>query len=736
MPHVLSALATLHHNDIVPESVYSDSPTQDASAIQQPPILHLLSSRILGALSDAAWNAHQASTASSKAEPKSKYSILYSELPGTRYKTQAQDLRPEIWLEFVLWSCLHGDWVSDGAAILQSMQEYTDESSWSLISWRQIMENANTVEKGEGTGTQSREHLENGTVYRTVSSELVSAYVDGLINLIDVGVSDQGMPLNVILSRVKGLKALLDQKNFGLGNTTWDATVQRFTESGGIVVENDPESMLEILALVQPYEVERECLNVPTDDLSTHPTPSYTFDSSALCLGLYHRVIQSYIDIGNVDEALATWETLQRFTDLNQQRSIEQFFRHGAQNTAENSTDIMFVSPTGFRNTEYPSFFPRVPYHILTPLINLLTDSRISSFQKWLIHSSDLDGPTISRSVYSEASLAPALIRFAATFGDKELLEEIIKAQSDVMGTEGFRLPRSVLSALIQSQIRRHRWAHVHRLLLTTGEKYDNAVWHPPIVAGLAREIMLLQRNVKAGRTRKENESLAQATEIFQLLYEDTYGPSIKHWGKFEALRVLHSIIGVLSSVNTEWANLCNGLSILSGNQSLSLHIRIFDTILEGVVESLGVEAGRRLWETWCVDLAEEGIRHSGGIAKVPSEFVSRSSDYFDTNKRIVLDDLPGESLSFYGRLKPTFSTLRIIMRQLQLQKNKSGKNDGRATSTKGTMANQPYEDMMKWALAKYQDLGLDEEKVSKEMLRVENWAKLQERLSIEDSVP
>lgn len=264
MPYVLSTIATLHHYNVVPESVYNDSTAINVSAIQQPPMLYLLSSRILTALSDAAWAAQQASPALAARVPRSQYTF---ELPGTRYKSEVEDLRPEIWLELILWSCLHGGWVVEGANILKTMQSYTDTSSWSLISWNQARQDINPnagssrvkwtdlmdVLEGARPQISGSSSGDSDYIKRTISSELVSAYVDGLVNVVDVGVDEQPIPIAVVLSHLKGLRGLLDRSNLGLGYTTWDAIALRLVESEALPIEKNPGLALKALSLVRLY---------------------------------------------------------------------------------------------------------------------------------------------------------------------------------------------------------------------------------------------------------------------------------------------------------------------------------------------------------------------------------------------------------------------------------------------------------------------------------------------------
>ena len=88
MPHVLSLLATLHHHGIVPESVYREAPSHDMGSVQQPPLLHMLSSKILTALSDAAWDARQATVKDTEKIGRGQYSPwrFGLESPGVRYR--------------------------------------------------------------------------------------------------------------------------------------------------------------------------------------------------------------------------------------------------------------------------------------------------------------------------------------------------------------------------------------------------------------------------------------------------------------------------------------------------------------------------------------------------------------------------------------------------------------------------------------------------------------------------
>ena len=118
-PEILEIIALLHHNGMMPGSIYSYQPSDDSNALRQPPTLHLLSSQILTSLSDAAWRAHESLVVEEAKSKGGQYLSMRPELPGSMFRVHVAGLGHEVWLELVLWSCLHGKWIEEGASILQ-----------------------------------------------------------------------------------------------------------------------------------------------------------------------------------------------------------------------------------------------------------------------------------------------------------------------------------------------------------------------------------------------------------------------------------------------------------------------------------------------------------------------------------------------------------------------------------------------------------------------------------------
>ncbi|KAK5240072.1 hypothetical protein LTR16_011143, partial [Cryomyces antarcticus] len=136
-------------------------------------------------------------------------------------------------------------------------------------------------------------------VERTISSEVVAAYVDALISTLRVGVGKRGTVPGTILLRIKLLKAFLEDFRMGLGNSSWDAIIVRFVESQGIDIERDPGMMEGILDLSPSFGQELESVNAPLELYPPSLTPTYVLDGSAAALGLLHRTLRAYIEANN-----------------------------------------------------------------------------------------------------------------------------------------------------------------------------------------------------------------------------------------------------------------------------------------------------------------------------------------------------------------------------------------------------------------------------------------------------
>ncbi|QDS75723.1 hypothetical protein FKW77_008147 [Venturia effusa] len=741
MSQVLAMMAHLHHGDIVPAAVYKNVQEQPY-VLQQPPILHIFSSRIMTALSEAAWNAHQASASPAFGNGEQYSQPLFGgQLPGTRYNSQVEALSLEVWLELVLWSCLHGGWIVDGLAVLKTMQEQTGDDEWSLVCWTQALQKSHLgtqpsdgftwkdlMDVLEGAGPQTHHDLKDQlNIARTISSESVAAYVDATTNEIYTGVGERGISAQDVVAHLKRLKGLLDKQKLGLGNVTWEAIVQRLVESNGVLVQRDPGLMLEMLELVQPYGIETESNASSTTNETSATSLPYFFETSASPLGLFHRILQAYVNIAGVEGTMSSLRALQAYVDRNQRRSIECFFQELKE---KRESDASSIRRPGFFSVDYPAFSPQIPVDVLGNMLDLFTEAGLSNSAIQLLQSNDPMEPIIPESFHQEPALAPALVRYATAAKNKSMLEKVIALQSTVNKKNQAVIPRAVLTALLASQIIRHRWDSVESVLSAgrnsgTARGVKRASWPPSLACHLISELLRLegQSGSRPQHTRVDQDTLtnssdlSRAMEIFRTFIKEEYGglssrfQIVKDDGikDVDSLAMVHTSLGVLASVNPAWASFCLPLYQRKGNQPLILDVSYFNIILQGLVDGYGAPAGRALCQQWCINIPNlpAGSRRPGGVDKMPHVRPNRASDPFSDAWNVCVPMLRPPSrtvLRFYGRIMPNLATIRIVLRRvLEDEANKR----------------MPFQPMLEWIVAMLNGLGYHGEEAEKEISRV-----------------
>jgi hypothetical protein len=686
MPQVLSLLATLHHHGVVPESVYQEIPSQDFWSPQQPPLLHMLSSRILTALSDAAWDARQAAVKETESNGRGQYLSwnIGPESPGVRYQSSSQELRPEVWLELILWSCLHGGWVEEGAAILEQITPSINEDSdhWSLICWQKVIESSETRKTHQPTfGWRDAMDLLEGarpelqprpsaddiaSVVRTVSSEVIAAYVDASISKIHVGIGQRGMQIRRVLDHVKSWKVMLSKQNLGLGFATWDVIVQRFMESGGLWLERDPAFVMEILQLVEPYGREQEVVNATPSAIQEPASSSpYHINASALSLNLLHRVLSVQAQNGSLSGTMATLKALQDFTELNQRRSIEQFFRDLKKRPIVSAQQGLLFD-TGLATAEYPAFYPQIPVHTLAQFLSVAKDVHDRDFYKWVFDSGSAVGPFISSSMYEEPGLAPALVRFASATDNQAVLENIMTHHSQLSRERNALIPTPILTSLVETLIQRRKWPSVTNVLGNINNEPDESGYNaldPRLMPTMIRELLRIE-----GEPRNQN-SLVDAMQLFtDMVYTCLHMP--RRLGGLYESDLLFCNIALLASVDESWSRFCSQLYVLPPRPiPLRIHTDAFNIVLEGVLETRGLAAARTYWETWChtATYLHRSTVAEGGVFRVPRlrpSTVPKTGT--DMRYRVLIDGTLIHDIDVAGRIRPNLHGARLLLRALK----------------------------------------------------------------------
>ncbi|KAF1842047.1 uncharacterized protein K460DRAFT_370054 [Cucurbitaria berberidis CBS 394.84] len=704
MPHVLEIIAYLHHIGFMPDSVYTYRPHENKYAFQQPPTLHMLSSKILTALSDATWKAHEASVVTAKERANASY-FLGHEIPGSRYKVQVTEVAPELWLELVLWSCLHGGWTLDGTAILEQLASKQGENNWALISWREIMQ---AQQEKTPTSTPSRAWRlfsvaeddaaspeDRARTRRTISGEIVTGFIDGLVNEMRLGVGSRGIDPETLVDSIKTLKAFLDGNNLSLGSAAWDSIMARLLESGGFVPEKRPDLLLRIFELAAGFGTEVSAANASATIDTEVP---YFFEPTTIPLSLLHRAMRAFIGIGDIKGAMTTLMLLQQHTDDNKQKSVQQFFDI-LRKVPHLRKDEPFTSR--LPPVEFPAFDAKLPVTVLARVLDLATESKLYDLGRWLLFAEDLDGPLIGPELYSHRNIAASIVRFGTLAGENELVLDIVKK----VGTwnakyQQQRMPAEILTALLCCQFKLRRWESVRGMQQYVEETMTFRP-RPVILSTFAAELLRTSEGPEDARQ--------QAQEAFaELLFawENLILSNIRN--------ELYCILSIMSTVDSEWKDYCSQFLAFSSRQAIKLSTDDFNQILGGVLDGYGSSKGKDVVEGWCYKPPKtfEPYRAPGGLPTMPRFRVGKGEEYEDRPEDVELVQDSGARLILQGRVHPNRQTIWAILRKAQ-EEVEQRRQLGEELPAAGRAE---VRDTLKWASRLLYYLGFDYEDIIRDL--------------------
>ncbi|KAK5117952.1 hypothetical protein LTR62_003996 [Meristemomyces frigidus] len=658
-PEVLEIIAYLHHSGIMPASIYSRKPRDDESAIQQPPTLHLLSSRILSSLSDAAWRAHEKSVLEQARATGYSFMPLRPEIPGSAYRVRVPGLRAEIWLELILWSCLHGEWMQEGLAILDEIYNQS-KPPWRPISWRAVLptglgfskdwDKLNYTFNTQAPNTMDQ-HPGVHDVKRSISSEVMNAYVDALLSELDDGQDDRYMPTMDALTHLNKAQAFLDRSDLKLGGGSWDAVMLRFFDSRAEDVDNT--SLFRALLRLSPG------FGGEVKSSNTQQLPSYVRDGSAAAIGIGHQILQGQIKAGSVKEAFSTVIAMRDHTDHNKKRSIADFFRSAVSKESQLRQSPLFTG--NYDPIDYPAFQVQIPSTILGQLLELATTSNEFAYAKWLLYSDEVDGPLIPESLYSDDAITPAIVHLATASRDGALLGRVVQAcaEHNKVSNAGSTLSYLVLVSFFGAQVSLRRWDAARKILqaLSAHEGSENSV---NTLVLLARAMILLPSGTTNQGTMPSEDMLA-ATSLFQSILERKFaileGGTIRNLD--EGLRTLGTI---LATLNTTWYDLFKPL--LSGHFPFRLRVESFNTILEAVAESRGATAAAHLLTTFWPWAKRNARKEKEAADSARNRHKDRPrTDHEQYRTVIRLSGINDHSLVMYKGVNANQQSIRIVLR-------------------------------------------------------------------------
>ncbi|KAL8896475.1 MAG: hypothetical protein Q9207_007684 [Kuettlingeria erythrocarpa] len=607
-------LAHLHHVGAIPSSIYNYTPAKDPSVLQRPPTIYYWSLRIMTVISDASWTSLNASAQENEDAPggcRSAESTEMLNMSRVEMSSMMPEVEPQIWLDFVLWCCVEGGWITEAAEITYQMWARRGEGlQYSVIDFKTLSEqhapklpwsarikaSIRRSRMRETAGGQTFGSYSDRIGYlkppeRTVSSEVVAAIVDGLVSTASLDPNLFGNKHSVVEKYISVCKILLERKRFGLGSTSWNSIVLRTIES----LSTDPKSPQTLIEPIVSWSP--PLLQEPFATNSAYRSESgaqrYVTDPSAISLGLLQRLLSDFSFKGDLRGALRIFRRLQDIVDTNRKASLASFPSAVTLILQQDGEGALMRKD---ELQEAPGLNLQLPPHIIAPFLDLITQAKEFGLGNWLLHSDDVDGCIIPPRMYADEVLQPALIRFASAAGDEQLLDSVTQhLQAPI--------PEAALRALLHHQIHCERW-DAAREILELSRDSDLLAWEPADVIALACTVLSAERD---GVSLRGDYLRAQSPAILlKALLRGEYNrlPNPSRPRDLSETRMLHQLARVIASVpsklSQELLPFCSReRNVLSA--SCTIPTKAFNILLETVVDLHGIVQGKLLCETWCV---------------------------------------------------------------------------------------------------------------------------------------
>ena len=621
-------LATVHHLDLIPDKVYSYSLAHLSSTLQRPPILHLLSSRILTTLSDAVWRAKQDEAISDATSSGVTYKQLGQDPPGGRFRLKVRDLGPEVWLELILWCCVEGGHETTGANIIKMLVVQTDDP-WFAVRWtdssdhqtpavidwdRVKMRTGGTV--GRIEGYSSEEPLVN-IPSRTISVEVVLALVESVLNSANLRRSDQGYSVFSNGKRICQLISFLEPHS--LPPQYFDYLTLRMLQIEGLDLAKPPEllhSWARALAWLRSLEFTQ-----------ARPPPSIDFryqsvtDHNELQAGLLHQVLQAYLHAGYPNEAADVFNDIQQLVDSSKVQAIRSFI-----STPLPTTPGFFDGRPQKRQPDFVDSHGQLPIHRVAAFLNMVAENNMEMLGEWLLYSNDIDGPVIPKSAFGHPSIATALVRYGGESSDQTILGRVIVRSQKSRTRPQVKYLRARVNACIRTFDIIGAKESLEKLMdaVAGGYSADN-------LAHLAGALLRLE-------ARPSSEAVAnKSAQVRSLMQDILDGNFDGNKGTFYRTQItlfrqqIAHLLRIFDNLASPGLNKVSSqyMSRYPSGNAANLEPKTFDIILTAIVETRGAAQGMKTWEMFCRD----------GSSSTDTDMQAHLRDYFIPDSAVPFED-------------------------------------------------------------------------------------------------
>lgn len=603
MSTVHQITARIHHLGMVPSTVYTYSLPQAPTTVQHPPIINLLTSRILSTLSDAVWRAYQEDAIARALESGLSYYEFSPDIPGGRDRIKVRELGPEVWVEFFLWCCIEGGFATAGSRILSALRKDV-EHRWYALHWTpgQGLDNElpvinwDRVRRRYGGTAGKIEGYSFATPFaemptRTISAEVVLALVECLINSADVDAMSGGLPVDQVRTEVCEAVSFLEPH--GLRPEYFDYLAVRLIQTESFHTQPKADALrdwafdvshLRDLRPIKAQRPRRPGLNY-----------DYIVQHSELQAGILHQALQAYVESSLVTKAVDTFTDVQKLVDGSKLEAIGEFVSLTVQ-----PEDGFFTSRPGKRHTEYISSHGQLPMYKMPLILDMITNAKLFGLGDWLLHSEDIDGPVLPFSAYHQPSIGAALCRYAVARNEPLLIKSILMGCK----SSGRKPTVTLLRALVCSRIRFRAWSDAV-FLLGELKAANGGGYSPGIVANLAATVLHLEAELKSQKDVKSISDLRQAQSLLNETLQGRYDASKSNFRVAQKKEFKQQVGFLLQILETMSDSSVQNIALRwkplfpVGNQPI-LARDTFHVLFAAIVDSNGALEGRRIWDMFC----------------------------------------------------------------------------------------------------------------------------------------
>lgn len=734
MSYVYRTLAHLHQSGNISDAIYKFTNRTDNGDTFRPPGMHLLSTHIMNVLSDAAWLDHEA-------EVTRKAKAAGEDSPFRPFKMGIRHLGPQIWLEFILWACIEQGHIEEGLWILNHLRGSNYGAAWKVVSWSPLLDNPELIKNTKidihdfwphpdiprtPDELQNKSGFFHGLGKLTISAEVFNALTTQAASYMrnNRGFDNNSGDLIEQLASVMELKQFNSVKKV-VGQSAGCHHIIPVLESQILNPSMQPERLYNVLrALPPPIPPWNDAVPTEYQGLSALAERDI-YETSSLYTGLLQQNLRLYAHHQQIENAMRIFDSLLEIIDSSKLDRIQEFWSKEQDNdsVSELSHEDESLPQTSISIDQSP--IPTLSNGALGDLLDLVRVSKAYAFGKWLLFSKDADGPIISFASYSDQSLTPSILRFAAAIGNRELGNLVIQQLREPIS-------RNTYNAVANFYIAFGQWEEAEDIFNLLIE-YRKKAWGETTLATLAATILRLEQRVweEPWDEQLETSLLRAQTMLRKFLWgrynpEKVYNESVNLYYKqtiYRWHRLLSSIPGAVARVANDVKPAYT--NPLGRDKFTFIPDRAFNILLSAVVETRGSQLGMELWEKWCIDIERS---HAARLAVDEKYRLQMSADPSNTENLDIEYDWAWHYERQRKAVNPNLNTLRIISRAAvkELKQSQEAAPDRRNMSPSQQQFRDQVYRVLDFCVDRYQRFNRDKDEIGREtgghLRRIRMW--------------